>query len=118
MFYYSFGQSKVPFIQCFTVPMSPFTILMSQCQSQGNGSDDDDNDKEDDAEDAEGASVGSQADVLVGHVGVLCLLFRHLQVLHDENLLNHTGCATAANSYQLQARVHPPHVLTAASKLL
>ena len=51
--------------------------------------DDDDNDEEeDDAGYAEGAAVG--------HVDVLCLLLHHLQVIHDENELNHTGCAIAA----------------------
>ena len=59
--------------------------------------DDDDNDEEeDDAGYAEGAAVEA-----VGHVDFLRLLLRHLQVIHDENELNHTGCAIAANSYQL-----------------
>ena len=66
--------------------MSPFTVLMSQCQSQGDGSDDDDNDEENYAEDAEGATLGcSQADVLLCHVDVLRLFPLHLRGIHDDN---------------------------------
>ena len=56
--------------------MSPFTVPMSQCQSQGDGSDDDDKDDEEDAEDAERASVSSQADGLLGHVDCFFVTFK------------------------------------------
>ena len=69
-----FGKSKVHCVQWFTVPISPFTVLLSQCQSQGDGNDDDNEEEEEDAEDVECALVISQADGLVGHVDVLRLL--------------------------------------------